>query len=155
MTPAIEQRRHHDQAEPAVVEQAVEQHQPQADRAGDQARGELVGGQRRALLGDDRDVELQRQRAVLQAVGQRLRLGLREVAADLGLAVGDHAVDGRGGDHLAVEHDRELLLLAGQRAGLVGDRWVTLAKVLRAAPSKVRLTTHCTWFCGLPAAARS
>src|SRR5690349_1350283 len=30
---------------------------------------------------------------------------------------------------------------------------VTSAKVLRAVLSKVRLTTHCTWFCGMPASA--
>src|SRR4029079_3567498 len=40
-------------------------------------------------------------------------------------------------------------------SGLV---WVAMAretsgKVLRAAPPKVRLTTHCTWFCGMPASA--
>ena len=115
------QGRRDDQAETAVVEQAVEQHQAQPDGAGDQPGGQLVGGQGRPFSGHDGDFELEGKRAVLEAVRECLRLGLGEVAADLGLTVGDHAVHGGGGDHLSVQDDGELLLLAGERAGLVGD----------------------------------
>ena len=74
----------------------------------------------------------------------RLLAALGEVAGDLRAAVGDHALEDRRGDHLAVEHDRELVLGAGHR--------LRELQLLRGAPlSSCRLTTHCTCCCGIPA----
>ena len=101
--------------------------------------GELVAGQRRA---DRLDVVTSSTKAIGSAPYFRLvaRLVadcLGEVAADLGLAVGDQRVHGRRGEHLAVEDDRELLLGADQRAAeisVVKASWCP-------SPSKSRLTT--------------
>src|SRR6185437_15045913 len=98
-----------DRGQAPVVEDHVQEHQPEADRAGQQAAGQLVTAEGRGDDGDLGDVEPQRQRTVVQDSGQVVRVGLREGAGDLRLAAGDGALVDRGGrlDH-AVEHDREL-----------------------------------------------
>ena len=84
-----EQRRDHDEAEAAVVEEAVDHHREQTDQAREDAGRELVTGER-GTDGLDRGVLLERDRqgAVAQAGGQALGGRLVEVAADLRLAVG-------------------------------------------------------------------
>ena len=79
-------------------------------------RGELRTFVRPAL-----DHEGQRQRTVLQRVREALGLLLVEVAGDLGPAAGDRLVVGRVGQHLAVEHDRQPLLVAHVGVLLTGD----------------------------------
>ena len=54
-------------------------------------------------------------------VARLLRRGLGEVAADLGLTVGDDPVHRRRGEDLAVEHDRELPVGAVEGAGDLGE----------------------------------
>ena len=144
-----EQRADHHDAEAAVVEQAVEHHQQQPDDAGGDARGELVAGQRGADGLDAEVGEGDRQRAVLEAGGEALGRGLGEVAADLGLAVGDQRVHGRRGDDLAVEHDREL---AARRYWSLGQTSACgdLAEASVPSPLKSMVTTVVDpEFCGI------
>ena len=111
-----------DDAEEAVVRDQEQHHQDEAGDAGDQAlaQGLLAEGRRDLLLADDLQVD--RQGAGVDLLGQRVGLAPAEVALDLGavppvdpLRVG-LVVDRRVGDDLAVEDDREALGLPGQVA---------------------------------------
>ena len=126
-----EQRAHHHQAEASVVEEAVDQHQAEAEGPGGEARAQLVAGERGADGLDRGLLERDRERAVAQAGGQRGRRGLGEVAADLRVAVGDAALERRGRQHLPVEHDRELVDVGLQGLGRLGEDVPALAAHLQ------------------------
>ncbi|MCO5556192.1 hypothetical protein L7F22_009736 [Adiantum nelumboides] len=103
-----DQRQDRQHAEQAVVEQAVDEHQHQADGAGDEP-----GLQRRQPQGRRHGlrltgVERQRQRAVAQRPGEVLGPFLVELTGDLGRAV-DRLVDRGGRDDVAVEDERDVL----------------------------------------------
>ncbi len=112
-----EQADHRDQAEHAVEEQQEDRDDEEARDARDQplVEGLLTERRRDLLLGDDR--QLERQRAGLEQVGERLRALLREAAgaADLRarvaadpLGVGLEVDVGRR-DQVVVERDREVV----------------------------------------------
>jgi hypothetical protein len=111
---------HH--AEEAVVGDHEAEDQDEADDPGDQPLAQRLGAQRGPdLLLADR-LELDRDGARVQLLGEPLRLALAEVALDLGALVAADAdrvvvvVDGGVGDDLAVEDDREALQLLAERA---------------------------------------
>ena len=116
--------------------------QRDADAAGEQAGLELVGAERR---GDGQRLLLlegQRERAVLQHVGQVLGLALGEAAGDLGLAV-DRALDRRGRDRLAVEHERDVVGRVVRRDGDVVLGRCSWDQVAWPLPLKSSETVHC------------
>ena len=102
-----------DHAEEAVVEEEEQRDQDQADQPGLEALVERLLAERRGdgALADQ--VELDRQRADLQELGEVLRLLDVADAGDLGAGAAVDAVgvllvvDDRPGDDVAVEDDRE------------------------------------------------
>ena len=132
-----------DDAEEAVVGDQEEHHQDQADDPGDQALAQRLLAQRRRdlLLADH--LQLDRQRARVDLLGQGVGLALAEVAVDLGAVVAVDAgrvlvvVHRRVGDDPAVEDDREVLQLAlelavgGQLARDVGELVLAVAGELQ------------------------
>ena len=115
----------HDDPQPAVVDQAVQDHEPEADGASEETDPELFAAERggnRLHLGR---LEVQRQRTELQDVGEFGGGLCCEVARDLGLAVVDGALNARRGLHHTVEHHRELVagsLLGHHRGGHLAER---------------------------------
>ena len=152
MTPAMRQRGDHHDAQPAVVEEAEHDDQAEADDAGDDAGAQLLTAQGGGDVVDLGDVEGQRQRAVLQHVGQLGRRLLVEVAGDLGPAAGDGRAHRRGGDR----RRRPARWRTGSPGRLrwPGPGWRSRR---RSPPSalKSRLTTHWMPFCGMPRWRRS
>ena len=101
--------RHHDEAEPPVVDEHEEHDEQQADDARDDAGPQrvLTEARRHGLhgLGNERHG----QRAVAEHEGEVLRLTLAEVAGDLDLVAGERRrLHDRRRLHEAVEHDRDL-----------------------------------------------
>ena len=111
-----------DDAEHAVEDQQEERDDDEAGDAGDQALVQRLLAQRRRHLRGRDELQLDRQRAGLQQVGQPLRRLDGEAAGDLRAAAGREPVrvllplDLRRRDELVVEHDREVLV------GRVGGR---------------------------------
>ena len=79
------------QAEAPVVQERVDHHQAQPDRGRDQAADQLGPAERGRHRIRGEDLEVQRQRPVLQHVRQLGGLRLGEAAGDLGRAAGDGA----------------------------------------------------------------
>ena len=134
--PVDDQPADRDRAEHAVEDQQEQAHHGEAEQTRDQALAERLFAERRRHLRLGDQVQLDRQRAGLQLVREVFRGGQREAAGDLRALRGVdpfrvlRVVDRRRRDHLAVEHDREVL----QRRFLAHARQLRFLAALRRFP---------------------
>src|SRR5204863_3162017 len=106
---------HRDYAQDPVEDDQEQRHQPEADRAGDQPLVQGLAAQRGRYVRLRDQLQLDRQRADLEQVGQVLGALDGEAPGDLGPGPPVDAVrvlvevDVGPGDELVVQHDREVL----------------------------------------------